>query len=367
MSITTTYTDTLPPTLQDGREEPIEAEFLYWASKRENDPSEAVAMVNGQCEAMARTILPVYNIRPNLASVNHESHGFQIVENESTFLQRYGSDFDFSDFKSVHAQHSQDVIALVKEELSVRSAVVLNNVFRESSPELHDNGSVRPPGVSKETNPSKPFHIVHNDYSLPGANISLRAMVPSFFEDTGTVDIFTKEERDRFFRLRDEILSAQEDAIAESGASSHQTWNGANYRGPRWGHFSIWRPIEPVQQDPLAVLDPNSLFANISLHDEEHKPYMRARLLLRSRQGFLPEFEYRNMMPLLPRDNQSHRWLWLKDQQPNEVNFLKLFDSEAWKEGSRVMPCAPHSAFSLPNTAHLPPRRSIETRVLVVW
>jgi hypothetical protein len=79
------------------------------------------------------------------------------------------------------------------------------------------------------------------------------------------------------------------------------------------------------------------------------------------------QVDYTNIMPLFPTDREDHEWLYVKEQQPNEVNFLKLFDSEAWKTGSNVMPCGAHSAFKLPGQDSKPPRRSIETRVIVIW
>ena len=355
-------------TTQTEQKDPVQARFLYWAAERENDPSEILDMVNGVCDAQKYITMPVHNVRADLAAINHESHGFQIVNHDSQFLQRYNrKDLSFADFESHTSQYCQELVPVVKAELAARSVVLLTNVFRETSLEAHGPKERAPP-VNGNLQPlGKPFHIVHCDWSPPGARASLRAMLPTFFEETNTLDVAGKEERETFWQLRDEILQAEDEAIANSGASNHMTWNGANYQGPRYGMFSVWRPVEPVQRDPLAVLDPNSLFGKISHHDEERKPYMLGRFPPRRRPGYPDEFGYSNMMPLAPRDGDNHKWLWLEDQQPSEVNLIKLFDSEAWKEGSPVMPCAPHSAFSLPNSGSLPPRKSIEMRVLAIW
>lgn len=346
--------------------EPVQAEFVYWAENRRNDPSEIEAIINGVCDSTKRVKLPVHNIRASVADLNHEKHGFQIVDQESEFLQRYQTKFDFSDFQSHCGQYCRETIAMVTSELGIQSAAVLNIVFRETSSEQHSIAAMRNASSGNLSPPGKPFHVVHNDYSAPGARASLRAMLPNFFEETNTLDVIPEKERDKFFGLRSAIISAEQEAITRSGASDFLAWDGANYEGPRWAIFSIWRPIELVQQDPLAILDPNSLFASVSHHEAEYKTYIRARFPIRKRAGLLEEFEYSNIMPLLPRGEEAHKWLWLENQQPREVTFLKLFDSEAWKEGSRVMPCGPHSAFSLPG-AGTSPRKSIETRVLVIW
>jgi hypothetical protein len=76
---------------------------------------------------------------------------------------------------------------------------------------------------------------------------------------------------------------------------------------------------------------------------------------------------YTNTMPLPPKDKEDHDWMYVSNQQPNEVNFLKLFDSEAWKASSEVMPYGAHSAFVLPGQGTKPPRKSIEVRVIVIW
>jgi hypothetical protein len=368
MSATTTTTQTTVNGEQKIDNDVVQGQFIYWAENRDNDPSETLAVVNGESKSLACATLPVYDIRPQLASLSHERHGFEIVKHESAILGRLGSEFDFAKLNDRDSGYWQEVRQLVKQKLHVRSVVVINSVIRESTNDKFKK-DIHPRGLGQASAPIKPFHFVHNDYSAPGARTSLRAMLHTFFVDTKTDTMLTKEEQKEFFRLRTEILSAEKEAIKQSKASDHLTWDGKNYGGPRWGHFSIWRPIEIVEQDPLAILDPNSLFDGIDLHDEEKKPYIRSRALLKGRTGFLAEYEYTSMLPIVPRGEQNHKWLYVKDQRPEEVNFLKLFDSEAWKEGSGIMPCAPHSAFSLPERKDTPlrPRRSIETRVLVVW
>lgn len=345
----------------------VQAQFNYWAKDRINDPEEVFAIANGETDYLEAKTLAVHDVRPEIDSITHETHGFQIVKHESRFLPHTKAEVDLLDPKEIKEKYWSEVRDMVKKELCCRSIAVLSSVVRESSAEAHQDTRKVPTELGKAPSSAKPFHLVHNDYSPPGARAALRAVLPTWFEDTGAGDVVTKEEREEFFRRKDEIIAAEDKAVAKAGAADALTWDGANYEGPRWAHFSIWRPIEPVQQDPLAMLDPHALFVETGLLGAEHKTYVRQRFPYRLRPGHKLEHEYTNLMPLMPRDEQEHQWYWLKDQQPNEVNFLKLFDSEAWKQGSKVMPCAPHSAISLPESTTLPPRRSIETRVLVMW
>ena len=352
--------------MQTQHSDPIQAEFRYWATSRSPDPAEALSIVNGTCADIQTHVSLVTDIHADYAKYNLEDHAFQIIKHDSALLPPHRKDFDFTNLELVTAEYWPDLQALVKAQLRSRSVVVLHSVVRHSSSQPHADPYKRAQSLPSLV-PSKPFHVVHNDYSASGSRTVLRAMLSSFFEDTASVGCTTEEERKEFFALRDEILEVEKQDIAASNASSHLDWNGANYTGPRWAIFSLWRSLDTVLQDPLAIIDPNSLFTTHNDNEEKGKSYMPVRLTHLNRAGFLPKYEITNMMPLAPRPGQEYKWYWMRNQQPNEVYAIKLFDSEAWKEGSCVMPCAPHSAFTLPDTITLPLRKSIETRVLVVW
>jgi hypothetical protein len=274
---------------------------------------------------------------------------------------------DFHDSTLVQSQYWPELIALLKAQLGVRSAAAINTTVRDIGPPQEKDDQLNP--SNPRANPKQsfsPFFIVHGDYTPAGARCHLRAMQPTFFEDTGSLDGTTAEERDEFYRLREEILAAEEKAMEEEGVRDHDQWkwSGANYRGPRWAMLSVWRPLETVRRDPLAVMDPRSLCNDLCV------PLQR---MYRARPGFVDEYLSENLFPLSPAtgEGKAHRWYYISDQTPDEVWALKLFDSEAQKkgkgEGTKVAACAAHSAFSLQGQDREKPRRSAEVRVMVVW
>ena len=340
----------------------VEAEFRYWTHSEPPPFSQAANLVNGTHPGMQTYTTEVHDTRTSSERFNLLDHGFQILKHDSPLLQPNGVKFDFRDQEQVRTRYWPELRDLIVSELGARVCVALESMVRESTSEPHVYAQGKVPRLQT----SKPFHIVHNDYSPVGSRNLLRAVTPSFYQDNGCAHTVTAAEQKTFYDLRQEILEAEERAIQDAGCTSHTEWDGANYNGLHWAHFSIWRPLEPVKQDPLALLDPSSLFTVPSTYKEKGESYVSIPFPHNGRRG-LHDYIGANMMPLFPRAGQKHRWYWTSDQQPDEVYAIKLFDSEAWKEGSRVMPCSAHSAFEIPGTAHLPPRKSIETRCLVVW
>lgn len=190
----------------------------------------------------------------------------------------------------------------------------------------------------------------------------MRAMLPTFFQDNEMVESTTADEREGFFQLRAEILAAEAEAMEEEGVSDQWQWSGKNYAGPRWAMLSVWRPLETVHRDPLAVMDPKTLFTQ-----DVEKPYVPFQRMYKDRPGFANEYKSENMFPRAAEPATPHTWYYISEQRPEEVYCLKLFDSEAQKAGSRVAPCAGHGAFALPGQETEDPRRSAEVRVMVVW
>ncbi|OCH88906.1 hypothetical protein OBBRIDRAFT_757363 [Obba rivulosa] len=108
--------------------------------------------------------------------------------------------------------------------------------------------------------------------------------------------------------------------------------------------INVWRPIgHPVYDKPLAVADWRTL-------DKEHD-LVPVRLIYPNYEGSTYSVRY----------NPTHRWHYLSNQTPDEVLFIKCYDSE--EDRARL---TPHTAFvdaSVPEDA--PHRESIEVRVLV--
>lgn len=108
--------------------------------------------------------------------------------------------------------------------------------------------------------------------------------------------------------------------------------------------INVWRPIgNPVAHKPLAVADWRTL-------DTDHD-LIPVRFIYPDRVGGTFAVKY----------NPNLQWYYLSDQRPDEVTFIKCYDSDVGK--ARL---TPHTAFldasSPPNA---PKRQSIEIRTLV--
>ena len=114
----------------------------------------------------------------------------------------------------------------------------------------------------------------------------------------------------------------------------------------RYAVINVWRPISgPVLDMPLGILDARSIAAS---------DFVDTDLKYRDRTGEVSSV----------RHNPAHRWHYLKNMRPDEVLFLKCFDSD---RGGRARFTA-HSAFADPTTpADAPARESIEARTLVFF
>lgn len=329
----------------------VEAEFRYWASSRIPESSEALDILSGPHAEIQPYSTEVQNIRTSSeAGFNLADHAFQVIKHSSKFLPpAQQSDLDFSDTEQVGLKYWPELCNMIQQELGARLCVAFNSAVRESA------GS------------NKPYQLVHSDISPEGARNFLRSIGPSFFEDVGCSEtVAAAANQKAFLNLCNEILQAEKQAISDSNCALSD-WHGSNYNGPRWALFSIWRPLETVKQDPLGLMDASSIFTVPSSYSEKHKSYVSMSFMVNDKDG-KENYTASNIMPLAPQ-GKKHQWYWISNQEPDEVYAIKLFDSEAWKTDSRVMPCCPHSAFALPatQTESLPPRRSIETRCFVVW
>lgn len=114
----------------------------------------------------------------------------------------------------------------------------------------------------------------------------------------------------------------------------------------RFMEVNLWRPVEVVQQNPLA------LCAWPSFADQ---PYVTNYRIYDDRVGETQAFTHR----------ESHEWYWFPLQDPDEISILKCYDSETNGEMSRW---SFHTAFrdhTAPEDA--PDRRNIVVRAYVFF
>ena len=150
----------------------------------------------------------------------------------------------------------------------------------------------------------------------------------------------------------------------------------------RWQLINVWRPLGHAASDtPLAVIDWRSakredLRAVDLLYpkreaekddgDDRFKEVRPDEASLRSTAGYEVKGETFNVSP-----NPDHRFHYVKDMTPDEIMFIKCFDSASQgldSDKPGVAGFTPHTAFTDPNTAKdARPRQSIEVRCLVFY
>lgn len=365
MSTTTTTTLTInePDLVTLKNNDSILADFNYWNSESLPKAAEIKEIFGGRSTSLASIPCRVLNIRQHSpSSFNINDHAFQILNHKSSLLPPQSSSVpDFHDDALVKSAYWPELFSLVKSQLGVRAAAAINTTVRDILFSDDPNFKAENPRANPKQS-INPFHVVHCDYTAPGARMHMRAMLPTFFEDNEYADTVATEERAEFLRLRDEIITAENEGMKAEGEEDLGQWSGGNYKGPRWAMLSIWRPMEQVFRDPLAVMDARRFF-----DDKRGKRYAEFVRNYRDRPGFQNNYTSVNMLPLAPQKGQEHTWYYLGEQKPEEVYALKLFDSEAHKQGSKVAECLPHSAFALPNQSDKPLRRSVEIRMMVIW
>lgn len=347
-----------------GDDEHVEGIFNYWAKPCPPEMKEVYTVFTGTSPSQKPVHCNVSDIRKHgLSSFSLARHGFQILQHSSCLLPPQTSHVpDFHDEETIKSIYWPEVTSLIQSTLKARSAIAITTTVRDVSVFHERNQNHGNPRASKDQR-FQPFTVVHGDYTAPGARGHMRAMLPTFFEDNGMMSSNTAVEREKFFGLRDEIIAAEDEAMAQEGVADQWSWSGKNYAGPRWMMLSVWRPLETVHRDPLAVMDPESLLKPC----QKKPPYALFTRMYRDRPGFEKEYQSENLLPLAPESGGDHKWYYLSEQKPDEVYALKLFDSEAQKQGSDVVPWVAHSAFPLPSQEGRDARKSVEIRVMIIF
>jgi len=140
--------------------------------------------------------------------------------------------------------------------------------------------------------------------------------------------------------LREPVSIAHNDFTDWSGPDRlrHHLGDAA----PRWlaGRFAViqvWRPVEPILSDPLALCEASSVRPEDLIVTERRHV---------DRVGEIHQL----------RHHPDQRWRWFSAMQPSEAIVFKVYDS---LDDGRAR-FTPHASFALPLPG--PPRRSVELR-----
>ena len=124
-----------------------------------------------------------------------------------------------------------------------------------------------------------------------------------------------------------------------------------------------WRTTKPDDFVRVDLLYPRR---NDNDDDDRGKEQLPDPDSLTSTEGYEIKGETYGVAP-----NDNHKFYYMKDMTPDEVMFLKCFDSraEGLPNGTNGLASkTPHTAFVDPNTpADAPGRQSIEVRCLVFY
>lgn len=107
----------------------------------------------------------------------------------------------------------------------------------------------------------------------------------------------------------------------------------------RFAIFQVWRPLAPVEKNPLALVD----YRTVSERD----------LLVARKKALFGEIYALAFSP-------THSWFYFPDMEPDEAIVFKAYDSE--KDGRARF--TPHTAFEDPDSeVDAPERQSIDMRL----
>ncbi|OAP55830.1 hypothetical protein AYL99_09982 [Fonsecaea erecta] len=259
---------------------------------------------------------PVENIRGQESKFSVDTSGFAVFNSPA-------QEKDFTDETKVREGYYAEVEALLREKLpGVKKVVFFDHTIRRR----------------EKASPRQPVQQVHVDQTPNAAAVRVRRHLPA-------------EEAEELLKGRYQIIN-------------------------------IWRPIaNPASDFPLAVIDyrttePSDLIKVDLLYpkrqtngfhddDDRGKEVLPDPNSITSTAGYEVKGETFAVRP-----NDKHRFFYMKDMTPDEVMFIKCFDSFSEVNGGKkgIAAYTPHTAFVDPQTpADAPGRQSIEVRSLVFY
>ncbi|KAL9113902.1 MAG: hypothetical protein Q9227_002036 [Pyrenula ochraceoflavens] len=250
----------------------------------------------------------------------HDIRGLErdfMLEKQGFQLYHHQTDLDlFSDDENIKRHIYPEVEKLLKQVTGASRVYVISHLKRCDNPEatekLVEDTSLRD---AEQTHKVIPARFAHIDQSDRGAL-------------TTFVDNVPPEDIDRLLKSR-------------------------------WSITNVWRPLKPVQKDPLAMCDSRTV-------DEADLFPVTAVLPPKgSTTGGYDQVSKRSGFELLQvRQNSRQTWYYASDMTPEEVLLIKIFDTK--KDGS-VARRTPHCAFIDPDLQQNRTRESIEIRCFTFW
>ncbi|MFT4437480.1 CmcJ/NvfI family oxidoreductase [Caballeronia sp. 15715] len=246
------------------------------------EPPPGVPWTSGALEPRRVTIR---DARPLAAAgeLSLDKSGFERIEHRSTLT-------DFSDDAVIRSIYYDESAQVLLKATGAEKVVVFDHTLRDSLNGSRATSSLR-----------EPVRRVHNDQT------------------------FVSGPR----RVRDHLPADE----------------AARRLTHRFAIINLWRPLDVVEQLPLALCDARSIAANDLVPSD---------LVYKDKVGETFSFTH----------NPAHRWYYFPKLRPDEALLLKIYDSR--DDGTARLTA--HTAFTDPTTPEsAAPRRSIELRALVFW
>lgn len=274
------------------------------------------------------------------AKVDGPGYSFNLIDRKRSVENIRGNEENFSTDTSGFAVYNYPA----KEKSFTDDAVVREKYYPEVEQLLRD----KLPGIKKvvffdhtirrrdKSSPRQPVQQVHVDQTPQAAAVRVRRHLPA-------------DEAEELLKGRYQIIN-------------------------------VWRPIQnPASDFPLAVVDWRSTkpedFVKVDLlypkrsegddGDDRGKEVLPDSSSATSTEGYEIKGETYGVQP-----NENHKFYYYKDMTPDEVMFIKCFDSHSQIHGGKkgLADSTPHTAFVDPQTsADAPGRQSIEVRTLVFY
>jgi hypothetical protein len=307
--------------------------------------------------------LPLTNIRPSMSTFTLSNQGFTALNHPSTLSSAPYTHASWSDETLLKTIYIPEIESLVRKITGAKTIftdqlVMRTNTHTEIDGLAEDDKpststSTTPNPTSEKVEPAFPKMVgtkptsagspapkVHLDFAPAGARTHLRKYHPETLK-------------------RASSIIAAEDALLASGTKAGEL--GKKYNGPRWAMFSTWRPLKTVLRDPLA------LSSTATFPKEDYVPFSVLFPTGVKSGEDREEGEGHREDVYLAHGSDEHEWYWIKEQRPEEVFVIQLFDSEAEKEGRGVAGGVMHSAVTLEGTEHEEARESVEVRCCAIW
>lgn len=377
-----------------GAQQPIMGEFVHpviTPETKNSDPATRNYYAPPNLGRLVPRKYPLIDIRPLLEDPDYspmallQSHGFGVVKNHSAFIDKLNNeDVDQDLVADVYLPEIKDlVLKTTGAKWCFFSVSSLRQGKRAPEPfvipdaraKLEDakgtDGDTKPKhklaGQSSRSRLSlgAPIRIPHNDYTPLGARQHIRFEEREILEAAEASGVIAHEDR----ICKDIPLSATD---KDAEALIAEKYNEGGSLGPRYAAYSIWRPLRTVGRDPIALASRKE----VPRADGElvHWPYLNRIPGAADIKGdYLKEFAMLGVKAEQPpapvdADAGSLKWYYISKQEPDEVLFIKLFDSAALGELSTHAGAPWHASPEIGDAAGSDqPRESVDIRVLVFW